>query len=54
MDPYIYGVTKLHELREERLATLTVTCIPSPLHLAQRGMRRLWKTLSGPACHRSC
>ncbi len=26
MDPYTYGVTKLHELREERLATLTVTC----------------------------
>ena len=54
MDPYIYGVTKLHELREERLATLTVTCFSSPLHLAQRGMRRLWKTLSGPTCHRSC
>ncbi len=54
MDPYIYGVTKLHELIEERLAKLTDTCIPSPLHLAQRGKRRLCKTLSGPACHCSC
>ena len=54
MDPYIYGVTKLHELREERLATLTVTCIPNPFRLTQRGWHRLLHALSGPTCSCSC
>ena len=54
MHPYIYGVMKLHELREEQLSTLTVTCIPRPLHIAQRGLHRLWEALNGPACHCSC
>ncbi len=52
MNPY--AAMKLRELDEQGLERLTVTCIPSPLHLAQRGMRRLWDALNGPACHCSC
>ncbi len=54
MDPFIYGVTKLHELREERLARLTVTCIPNPVRPTHRGLHRLFHALSGPTCSCSC
>jgi hypothetical protein len=52
MNPY--AAMKLHELDEERLATLTVTCIPNPLALTKRGLHRVLNALSGPICSRSC
>ncbi len=43
-----YAAMKLHELEQERLAKMVVTCMP--VRLVRGGLHRVVNALGGPAC----